>query len=328
MPGAGSYRRGATAGVWGATVLALWFLAIDVAQGTPLQTPAFLAHALAGVPPVPTTGVVAAYTLLHFAVFLLIGIASAWAVRALGLRPHFLLGLVLGLLLFNIMFYVGVVVTNGGAAGLPAWPAVLSGNLLAGMALLGHLQRTAPEPAAAWREALAHYDVLREGIIAGVLGAGVVAGWLLLVDSVQGRPLFTPAAIGSAVFLRAGSIEEVRVTAGIVAAYTLVHVGTFLSAGILAAAVLRAARAHPSIVLGGVLLFATLQALFIGFIAIAAAWLLGALAWWAIGSANVLAALVMGGYLWRTHPELRGLLARHDLEDPRVDDRDLAALDR
>ena len=42
--------------------------------------------------------------------------------------------------------------------------------------------------------------ILREGFIAGCIGAAAVAVWFLVVDTVNGRPFFTPAMLGSAVF--------------------------------------------------------------------------------------------------------------------------------
>ena len=39
--------------------------------------------------------------------------------------------------------------------------------------------------------------ILREGFIAGLIGAGAVALWFLIVDMIAGRPFFTPAMLGS-----------------------------------------------------------------------------------------------------------------------------------
>ena len=47
--------------------------------------------------------------------------------------------------------------------------------------------------------------VLREGFWAGCIGAAAVAVWFLIVDTVNGRPFFTPAMLGSAVFWGATS---------------------------------------------------------------------------------------------------------------------------
>ena len=46
-------------------------------------------------------------------------------------------------------------------------------------------------------------SVLREGLVAGVIGAAVVALWFLFVDLARGAPLFTPALLGAAVFFGA-----------------------------------------------------------------------------------------------------------------------------
>ena len=42
--------------------------------------------------------------------------------------------------------------------------------------------------------------VLRDGVIAGLIGAAAVALWFLVFDIARGRPLLTPALLGGAVF--------------------------------------------------------------------------------------------------------------------------------
>src|SRR5256885_12013356 len=42
----------------------------------------------------------------------------------------------------------------------------------------------------------------QEGLIAGLVGAATVALWFLIVDSIQGRPLYTPTILGAALFHR------------------------------------------------------------------------------------------------------------------------------
>ena len=44
------------------------------------------------------------------------------------------------------------------------------------------------------------HSPMREGGIAGIIGAASVALWFLIVDSIAGRPLFTPAILGASVF--------------------------------------------------------------------------------------------------------------------------------
>ena len=45
-----------------------------------------------------------------------------------------------------------------------------------------------------------HPRYLREGVIAGLIGAAVVAVWFLIYDAASGRPFRTPALLGAATF--------------------------------------------------------------------------------------------------------------------------------
>lgn len=156
---------------------------------------------------------------------------------------------------------------------------------------------------------------LSEGLATGLIGAGGVAAWFLAIDALQGRPLFTPAALGTALFASGADMADVVISPSVVLGYSAVHVAAFVAVGIIAAFLARSAERTPSLLLGGVLFFVTLEAFFIGIIAILASWLLGVLAWWPIAVANMIAALLMGAHLWRAHPILRyGNLA--GIEDP------------
>src|SRR4030095_16559420 len=64
-----------------------------------------------------------------------------------------------------------------------------------------------PEPAshiegAPFRAARDVTTLYQEGLIAGLVGAATVALWFLLIDLVQGRPLYTPTVLGTALFGR------------------------------------------------------------------------------------------------------------------------------
>ncbi|MBI4420233.1 MAG: hypothetical protein HY560_05350, partial [Gemmatimonadetes bacterium] len=50
--------------------------------------------------------------------------------------------------------------------------------------------------------------------------------------------------------------------------------------------------------------FVVLEGLFVGAVGLASAWVLGALAWWAIAVGNVVAVGAMGRWLIGTHPQL------------------------
>ncbi|HEX6134902.1 MAG TPA: hypothetical protein VFZ24_13130 [Longimicrobiales bacterium] len=165
------------------------------------------------------------------------------------------------------------------------------------------------------------HSTWKTGAIAGLLGAVAVALWFLAIDLAFSRPFYTPAALGSALFLRAEGPDTVAMSAAIVAGYTVVHVLAFLAIGLLAAALVHRAETDPPVLLGAVLLFVTMEAFAIGMIAILATWLLDRIGWWTIALANLIAAGVMGYYLWRTHPLLREGIGRQDLEDPTMERR-------
>ena len=149
-----------------------------------------------------------------------------------------------------------------------------------------------------------------QGVVVGLIGAGTVAAWFLLLDVVQGRPFFTPALLGSALFQGLRDMDQVEITAGVVLGYTAFHLIAFIVLGIIAVAAVRRARRTPPLILGIILVFVTLQALFLGSLTIAAEYVLGALAWWGVAVGNLLAALAMGMYLWKEDPALKEAVER------------------
>src|SRR5207245_7872154 len=98
-------------------------------------------------------------------------------------------------------------------------------------------------------------SVLREGIVAGVIGAVVVAVWFLVVDTLRGHPLETPMFLGAALFF---GVKTPIIGAGIslmpVLGYTMVHGLAFVAVGIIAAPVTAApARERPLVLAFSVL---------------------------------------------------------------------------
>lgn len=311
----GMKARGAVAGFVAAFAMAFWFLIVDAAAGVPFRTPAFLASALLGRPELSMElGGIIMFTLIHFGVFMAVGMGVSWLLRRVETAPNVLLGLVVGFLMFDLVFYLSVTVTGVDVIEQLGWPEVLAGNLIAGVCLLGMLHLTGATPPIMWWDYLAEHRIVREGIVSGLIGAAVVAFWFLLFDLLRVQPFFTPGALGSALFLGATSSDAVVVNAGTVIGYTLVHLGAFIVTGLIAAAVMTHGEKVPSLLFGAGMLFVAFEAFFMGFIALVAEFLLGALAWWTILIGNLLATLAMGWYLWRKHPKVRAALADHPLD--------------
>ncbi|MEX2528747.1 MAG: hypothetical protein WEA09_14045 [Gemmatimonadota bacterium] len=310
MRSSGIWIRGTLAGLVGATAMALWFLVIDAAAGVPFRTPSLLANSILGVEDLAgRVGPIIFYTLVHYTAFVLLGVGAVWVIRKLEVAPGVLLGLVLGFLLFDVVFFGSVYLTGLDVTQALGWLEVLAGNMIAGVALMGYLHLTGEARAVSWWEALADHRMVREGIVAGLIGAAAVALWFFVFDAVRGTLFFTPGALGSALFLGASNLAAVDVNIWTVTGYTILHFSAFAVVGLIASAIAWQSEKTPPLLLGAVLLFVTFEALFLGLLAIVAEYLLGALAWWTIALGNLFAVVAMGYFLWRRHPRLRDALA-------------------
>ena len=149
------------------------------------------------------------------------------------------------------------------------------------------------------------HNAVREGIIAGVLGATTVALWFLIVDTISGRPFYTPTILGTGLLGILGPAGSEGAFTH-VAVYTLFHYAAFCAVGIIVTFIIHHAEVEPAVLAGLLILFVAFETGFYGLSALLSqAELLGNLAWYQIAIGNLLAALAMGTYLWRAHPALR-----------------------
>jgi hypothetical protein len=145
-------------------------------------------------------------------------------------------------------------------------------------------------------------SVLREGIVAGLIGAAVVAVWFLLFDLARGRPFLTPGLLGGAVFR--GVPSGLEITVANVLGYTLIHGLAFIAFGVVAASLLAASEREPTLFVAFVILFAAFEVFFFGAVGALGRFMLGVLVWWAILIGNLLASLAMLWYFFRAHRAL------------------------
>jgi hypothetical protein len=149
-------------------------------------------------------------------------------------------------------------------------------------------------------------SAIGDGFEAGAIGAVVVAVWFLLIDSLSGRPFYTPSLLGTA--LTRGAEEAIRSTeiaVGMVYAYTGIHFVLFILFGMLVASLVIQYERTPLI---GYLLVVAAVVFELGFLIFILAFaepLLVAIPWWAVLAGNLLAALAMAAYFMKRHPELR-----------------------
>jgi hypothetical protein len=144
---------------------------------------------------------------------------------------------------------------------------------------------------------------VREGVVAGVIGASTVAIWFLIVDSIARRPLFTPGLLGHAVLGVLGPSRNDSLAATVIF-YTIVHYAVFILAGIVLSLIVNRGEQEDSVLVVLLILFVAFELGFYGFTAVLAQTRLRELAWYQVALGNLLAAAAMGTYIWRRHPAL------------------------
>ena len=148
----------------------------------------------------------------------------------------------------------------------------------------------------------------QEGIVAGVLAAAVIAGWFFLLDTLAGRPLYTPTVLGTALFRHGAGLdhpETIGASFDMVVVFTWVHVLVFGIIGGVASHLLALAERRPNLGFGVVLFFVIFECGFVTLLMVFAQDVLHALAWEKVLAGNSLAAAAMALYLWHRHPHLR-----------------------
>lgn len=145
-------------------------------------------------------------------------------------------------------------------------------------------------------------SVLREGVIAGLIGAATVALWFFVLDLARGMPLFTPSRLGAAVFYGANNPLGLQRAIVPVLGYTVLHALAFIAFGVVAATMIVAIEREPPLLLAFLMLFAGFEVFFVGLVAAFSRSLLGDIVWWSVLIANLLASAAMLSYLFRLHP--------------------------
>jgi uncharacterized membrane protein YphA (DoxX/SURF4 family) len=172
------------------------------------------------------------------------------------------------------------------------------------------------------------HPMLKEGVIAGLIGAAVIAVWFGVLDVIGGHPFFTPATLGRGLLSVFGDLTPDQGTPTFVLVYTVFHFAAFMFVGLVASLIVHLARQEPSILLGFAILFAATEIGIYGLVAFLGEWSpLQRNAWLPIMVGNVLAAGAMGFYFYRTHREIAYEL-RHafDLRPSEDDDEEVTVV--
>lgn len=142
--------------------------------------------------------------------------------------------------------------------------------------------------------------VYLDGVIAGIIGAAIIAILFLFLDAVTRLPLYTPTVLGGGLFIRAedlASTESEEVSLKLTLLYTWVHWSAFIVLGVITAKLLSLTKRKLNLGLTILLLFLVLEFGFIGAWLVLAEPVLDELAWTMVLVGNLLAATGMAIYL-------------------------------
>ena len=147
-------------------------------------------------------------------------------------------------------------------------------------------------------------SVLREGVIAGCIGATVVAVWFLIFDLARGKPFLTPALLGAVVFYGARSPTGLEISAGPILGYTILHGLAFIVFGLIVASLVAASEREPTLLIAVAILFASFEVFVLAVAGALGQSVFGALVSWSVLVGNFLAAVAMLGYFLSRHRAL------------------------
>ncbi len=141
-------REGILVGLVGAFALAVWFLIVDFMAGQPLHTPAALGAGLfrgaraveaAGMPE-GSASLILGYTIFHGAVFIIAGLLLSHITAMLEQEPAIFLVAFFALFVFaEFSYFVYAIAFVQRVIDSISVPALLVGNLVAGLSMGGFL---------------------------------------------------------------------------------------------------------------------------------------------------------------------------------------------
>lgn len=149
------------------------------------------------------------------------------------------------------------------------------------------------------------HSVVGEGTDVGIIGGLAVALWFLLLDTIAGHPFLTPSLLGQIVLFGNDHPDTHRLVFGAILVYTAVHFIVFALLGISLVALTHWATDNSVVRYAFVPVFLVFEGLFYGLLMVFSDVTKELFPFWAVVSANTLAAVSMGYHLWRRHPDLR-----------------------
>jgi hypothetical protein len=149
------------------------------------------------------------------------------------------------------------------------------------------------------------HSVIGEGTDVGLIGGMAVAVWFLVLDTLAGHPFQTPSLLGQTVLLGERAPEAGGLAFGAILLYTAFHFIVFALVGMGLVALVHWGIENPVVRYALLPVFLVFEVLFYGFLEVFSERTQSLFPFWAVVTANTLAAICMGAYLWYRHPAFR-----------------------
>ena len=149
------------------------------------------------------------------------------------------------------------------------------------------------------------HSIPAEGTDVGIIGGLAVALWFLILDTIAGRPLLTPSLLGQVVLMGDPTPDTRTIIFGAILLYTAFHFIVFALLGMGLVAVVHWGIENPVVRYALLPIFLAFEVIFYGLLEMLSESTGELFPFWAVVSANTLAAVSMGLYLWIRHPALR-----------------------
>jgi hypothetical protein len=158
------------------------------------------------------------------------------------------------------------------------------------------------------------HSAIGEGTDVGLIGGVVIAVWFLVLDTIAGHPFQTPSLLGQVVLL-GDRTPDPHLAFGAILLYTAFHFIVFALIGIGLVSLVHWGTDNSVVRYALLPVFLVFEVLFYGFLEILSERTNELFPFWAVVSANTLAAIFMGYYLWRRHPAFRDSIRDTPLGD-------------
>jgi hypothetical protein len=149
------------------------------------------------------------------------------------------------------------------------------------------------------------HSVIAEGTDVGVIGGLAVAAWFFVLDLIAGHPFQTPSLLGQVVLFGDKTPDTTHLIFGSIVVYTAFHFIVFALIGMGLVALVHWGTENPVVRYALLPVFLVFEVMFYGVLEIFSERTNELFPFWAVVSANTLAAICMGLYLWLRHPDLR-----------------------